>query len=163
MFLAHLLGPISGLVLLLFILSCSYFLRPMIDPSLYTLAADKTCCRRNFALSWHSNSIFNDFLRNFRFWLRNLLWLFLSSIITQNWNSVLLLWCPLCFQCLDLSHFQMLFQSDSLVPSYYGAVLGFVRWGKSWRQEEAGFTRSVWPIWNALAPDRSLCLKGFML
>ena len=146
-----------------FILSCSLFLRSMIDPSLYTLAADKTCCRRNFALSWHSNSIFNDFLRNFRFWLRNLLWLFLSSIITQNWNSVLLLWCPLCFQCLDLSHFQMLFHSDSLVPSYHGDVLGFVRWGKSWRQEEAGFTRSVWPIWNALEPDRSLCFKGFML
>ena len=59
--------------LLSFILSCSLFLRPMIDPSLYTLAADKTCCRRNFALSWHSNSIFNEFLRNFRFWLRNLL------------------------------------------------------------------------------------------
>ena len=97
----------------------------------------------------------------FVFVFGTLLWLFLSSIITQNWNSVLLLWCPLCFQCLNLSHFQMLFHSDSLVPSYYGD--GFVRWGKSWRQEEAGFTRSVWPIWNALEPDRSLCFKGFML
>ena len=94
-----------------FILSCSLFLRPMIDPFLCTLAADKTCCRRNFALSWHSNSIFNEFLRDFRFWLRNLLWLFLSSIITQNWNSVLLLWydVPCAFNALICLIFKCFF------------------------------------------------------
>ena len=68
-----------------FILSCSLFLRSMIDPSHYTLAADKTCCRRNFALSWHSNSIFNEFLRNFRFCIRNPL----MAIFIKHYNSKL--------------------------------------------------------------------------